>query len=104
RPLLVREAPRDVDLDGAAPQLVRGFEVARRPRMRTEPDLLSPERKRMTRTQAVAGISRDRLVWIAAPADGLDEFRPEPQEPPLGSTGQGGREQPTADGPAPPRR
>jgi hypothetical protein len=33
RPLLAQEAPRDVDFDGTAPQLVRGFEAARRPRV-----------------------------------------------------------------------
>ena len=51
----------------------------------------------MTRTQAIAGIRRERLVWIAAPAHRLDELRAEPQESPLRSTGQSEREQPTGD-------
>ena len=97
RPLLAQVASRDVDFDGTAPQVVRGFEAARRPRMRTEPHLLSPERKRLTRTQAIAGLRRDRLSWIAGPAHRLDELRAEPQESPLRSTGQSEREQPAGD-------
>ena len=93
----LKKPPLDVDFDGAALQLVGGLEVARRPRMRAEPHLLSPERKRMTRAQALAGIRRDGLGWIAAPVHRLDELRAEPQESPLGSAGQREREQPTGD-------
>jgi hypothetical protein len=63
------------------------FEVDRRPRLRTGLHFLSPGRKRMPRTQAIAGIRGKGLVWIAAPVHRLDELRAEPEESPLRSAG-----------------
>src|SRR5574339_430498 len=70
RPLFTQEPPLEIDFDGVALQLVCGFDVARGPWTRAQSHLLTPQRERMTRTEAIPGERRDRLGWIAAPAHG----------------------------------
>ena len=94
RALLAEKPPLDVDFRGAALQLVGGLEIARRPRTRAGAHLLLPQRERVTRAQALAGLRLDGLGWIAAPIHRLDDLRPEPHQP---SAGQREREQTTGD-------